>query len=972
MSASETDSSDRRRIDEICLAALDRDPAERAEFVRAACGGDAALLREVEALLAHAPTADAFLGASLGAVAAQAMGSGTGQSLIGRTIGPYQVLAAIGAGGMGEVYRARDAKLGRDVAIKVLPAVFTADRDRLARFEREARVLASLNHPNIAAIYGLEQIGDVQALVLELVEGETLAERIAARDSRFAIGDALGIARQIADALEAAHEKGIVHRDLKPANVKVTPAGTVKVLDFGLAKSSAASAPDLSQSPTITISGTREGVLLGTAAYMSPEQARGQSVDKRADIWAFGCVLFEMLTGRIPFPGATVSDHIAAILEREPDWSAVPASTPAAIRRLLKRCLEKDPRNRLHDIADARIEIEDTLSSPAAGSVPSRRASLPLPSSIAAVLLAMLVGSIAWNLRGSRAAPSPPQLTRFAVMPPATWPNISSFAVSPDGSQIVFAAQESAGTPPRLFLRRLDQFDTQALAGTEGGSNPFFSPDGQWIGFGAESALKKVSTTSTASPLVLAAMPRILGATWTTENSIIVGTQDRGLQRVPATGGPATPVTTLDAGRRERDHHKPELLPGGKALLFTIHEASEAGDVFRVGVQSLASGERRVLIDQGFDAHYLPTGHLIYASGNSLLAVPFDAQTLEVSSSPVKLLDNVATVPGNGFGAFSVSKTGSLVFVPERSRTPDRALVWVDRTGTEEQIPIARQPFTISRLSPDGRQIAFTVVTSGATAADVWTYDIATNRARRASFESYSVAPIWTPDGTRITYTASEGGVSHLMTVPADGSRSPQSLVTSRNQIYAGTWTPDGRTLLYLELLAGRIQIAALDPDGVSRPVAITHGPAFANVSGPAVSPDGRWLALVGTEKGRDAGNIYVEPFQRPGPRYQVTVDGGIQPLWRRDGREIFYRNGDGMYAVPVEASREFNSGKPVLLFSSPHRRGAPNSPDYDVSPDGSRFLMVRMGDDESAPRRLNVVLNWVDELTRRVPTAQR
>jgi serine/threonine protein kinase len=343
LSAPGTDSSDRRRIDEICLAALDRDPPERAEFVRAACGADAALLHEVEALLAHAPAADAFLGASLGAVAAQAMGGGTGQSLVGRTIGTYNVLAAIGAGGMGEVYRARDSKLGRDVAIKVLPAAFTGDRDRLARFEREARVLASLNHPNIAAIYGLEQIGDVQALVLELVEGETLAERIGGRGSGLGVSDALAMARQIAEALEAAHEKGIVHRDLKPANIKVTPGGTVKVLDFGLAKSSAGSAPDLSQSPTIVISGTREGVLLGTAAYMSPEQARGQSVDKRADIWAFGCVLFEMLTGRVAFPGSTVSDHIAAILEREPDWNAVPPATPSTVQRLLRRCLEKIP-----------------------------------------------------------------------------------------------------------------------------------------------------------------------------------------------------------------------------------------------------------------------------------------------------------------------------------------------------------------------------------------------------------------------------------------------------------------------------------------------------------------------------------------------------------------------------------------------------------------------------------------------------
>jgi len=469
---------------------------------------------------------------------------------------------------------------------------------------------------------------------------------------------------------------------------------------------------------------------------------------------------------------------------------------------------------------------------------------------------------------------------------------------------------------------------------------------------------------------VLADISEIMRATWTDQNTIIVSTLNHGLQQVPAAGGPPTPMITLDSSRHERDHHNPELLPGGKAVLFTIHERRESGDTFCIAAQTLASGERRILIDQGFDAHYLPTGHLVYANGTGILAVPFDAQTLAVNGNPVKLVDGVATEPADGLGGFSVSSTGTLVFLPERSKVANRTLVWVDRSGRETPLPVARRPFTISRLSPDGRRIAFTGLTSSsAETADISTYDIATDRARRVSFEPDSIAPIWTPDGLRITYTSNDGRGWRLLSVPADGTTPPQPLVQSRNQVYGAGWTPDGRALLYVERLAGRNQIMEVEPGGQPRPLAVDHGPPFANVSGPALSPDGRWLALVGVEAGRTIENIYVEPFRRPGPRFQLTVDGGIQPLWRRDGREIVYRRGDAMYSVAVEADREFVAAKPVLLFHGSYRRGAPNSPDYDVAPDGSRFLMVRMADEELAPRRLNVVVNWQEELTQRVPT---
>ena len=959
-----------RRIEEVCQAALDRDPAERPAFIAAACGGDSGLRRDVEALLGKETAAAGFLTAPLAAVAADAIGSVAGSSLIGRRLGVYEVVGALGAGGMGEVYRARDTELGRDVAFKMLPREFVADRDRLARFEREARVLAALNHPNIAAIYGLEPVDGVRALVLELVEGQTLGERI----GDGGIGNwrsALAIARQIADALEAAHDKGIVHRDLKPANIKITPADVVKVLDFGLAKAldanAASAAAGASKSPTLTVGGTRQGVLLGTAAYMSPEQARGQSVDKRADIWAFGCVLYEMLTGRMAFAGATVSDHIAAILERDPDWAALPTTTPPAIQRLLRRCLEKDTKRRLHDIADARIEIDEAAarSGPEVESPP--RFKQPwFAWSIAGALLAALLVLIAWSVVWRRPAEQR-HMMRFSLQLPASWPNLREFAISPDGNAVAYSAQESAGTTPRLSLRRLDQFDAVALDGTENGRYPFFSPDGAWVGFGTGSALKKISTSAAASPIVLAEVASMRGGTWIDDGTIIVSAPDQALQRVPAAGGAPVPFAVLDTSRHERDHHNPEVLPGGKAVIFTIHEVQDGRNVFRVGIQALSSDRHRVVIDQGFDAHYVPTGHLVYANGSTLLAVAFDLLTLEATGSPVKLLDGLATEPDNGVGNFRVSASGSLVFVPERPRNPARTLVWVDRSGRESPVPLAPRQFTISRVSPDGRRIAFTVVAGDN--ADIWTYDIATDQARRVSFENYSVAPVWTPDGSRVTYTSSSSGNAwRLMSVPADGNGSPQSLGNGSGRAYPMTWTPDGRTLVYFETLAGQNRFAAVDVGGQTHLVPTNHGPSFADVTGPALSPDGRWLAFVGFESGQKVGNIYVEPFQHQGPRYQVTVDGGIQPIWRRDGREIFYRNDDRMYAVPIGPGPDFVSGKPVMLFRGTYRRGAPTGPDYDVTPDGSRFLMVKMGEDELAPPRLNVVLNWVDELVRRVP----
>jgi serine/threonine protein kinase len=689
-----------RQVTELFHAALTRTESARARYLDQVCAGDTALRAEVDAMLA-VPSETA----SRDAIPLK--GSATTTSQPGTMIGPYRIECLIGAGGMGEVYRARDTKLGRDVAIKIVPRAFTSDPERLARFDREARVLASLNHPHIAAIHGIEDApvdGDapVRALILELIEGDTLAERIAHRGSRgLPIKEALDTARQIADALDAAHERGIIHRDLKPANIKITPQGVVKVLDFGLAKAATGGGAtfDLTQSPTVTIGGTREGVILGTAAYMSPEQARGRPVDKRADIWAFGCMLYEMLTGRLAFPGETVSDTIAAILGRELDWNALPDGTPTGIRRLLQRCLDKDPRRRQRDIGDARIELEETLSaspelptSTSARNSRYRRTSWPFTAAIAA--LSALIATVAvWNLKPAPATAPEPE-ARFTLPMPAGVELVlggfgSMMSVSPDGKRLAFVGRR--GTTQQLYLRTLQDAATRVLSETEGAAQPFFSPDSRWLAFFAGGKLKKVPADG-GVPMVICDAPASRGGFWSENGAIVFSPLARGsgIFRVFADGGTAKQITTLNPGEGETSHRLPELLPGGETVLFAAYGATYQ-DVSIVA-QSLKTGERRVLLEGASQPRYISTGHLLYVQPKrpgTVMAVAFDADRLQITSTPAPVVEGVLTDRGDQ-AQFSVSQLGMLVYAPGGFREAENNLVFVDRKGLPRPLGLLR------------------------------------------------------------------------------------------------------------------------------------------------------------------------------------------------------------------------------------------------------------------------------------------
>ena len=880
----------------------------------------------------------------------------------GSRLGPYEVISAIGAGGMGEVYRARDSKLGRDVALKVLPQGFARDADRMARFQREAKVLASLNHPNIATIYGLEDSGGTHALVMELVEGPTLADRI--RSGPIPIDEALKIAKQICDALEYAHERGIVHRDLKPANVKVTNDDAVKVLDFGLAKAieGDASSMDITNSPTISRLATQAGILLGTAAYMSPEQAKAKPVDRRADIWAFGCVLYEMLTGKRIFRGESVTETLASVIKSEPDWSQLPEATPMRVRVLLQRCLQKDPKQRLRDIGDARISLEEVLSGAPEGAaalaaaVPAWRRTLPWAGGLLAVVI---TAAAVWTLKPSPAPPARPVTRTVILLPPGqrlAGLSDPALALSPDGSELAYVATTQDGAVRQIHLRAMESGEARPVSGTEGAVGPFFSPDGQWLGFFEHGRLRKIPITGGVAQ-TLADAPVPAGASWSSRGMIaFTPVYNIGpVQEVSEAGGTPKPWTHVAQG--ESVHEWPEFLPGSKAVVF------QAGS--DVAMQLEGASERRNLIQgqEGTMPRYVSSGHLIYAQAGTLMAVPFDLQRLEVRGAAVSVVQNVLRGPTPGAVQYSVSNTGSLVYVSGSSQGSNSRLVWVSRSGAEQPLAAPTKNYAFPRLSPDGRRVA---VGSG---GQLWLYDSARDTLTRFTFEGNSnLYPTWTPDGKRIAFTSDKEGPGNIYWQMADGSGGLERLTTSQNLQAPVSWSPNGERLAFIELsptTAADIWVLRLSD---RKAQAFLQTPAYEGA--PQFSPDGRWMAYASDASGRR--EIYVQPYPGPGGKWQISTDGGNEPVWDRSGRELFYRNADKMMAVDITTQPSFSAGKPKMLFEGRYVPNTATIPNYDVSRDGQRFLMLKGAEQEqAAPTQINVVLNWTEELKRLVPNGK-
>ena len=952
-----------RQVTTLFHAVRVRDAPDRPRYLDEACANDAMLRAEVEAMLsAHAETGRLSAVGPMGAaMRTQQLGSGT-------MIGPYRIDCLIGTGGMAEVYRARDTKLGRDVAVKVR-APFHADPERLARFEREARVLAALNHPHIAIIFGFEAVDGVSALVLELVDGETLAARIAR--GPIPLDQASLIARQIAEALEAAHEKGIVHRDLKPANVKITSAGAVKVLDFGIAKIYAGDAnPDPLHPPTLTV-GTREGMILGTAAYMSPEQARGLVVDKRTDIWAFGCVLYEMLTGLPAFPGETISDTVAAILDREPDWSVLSGKTPASVQRLLRRCLEKDPRRRLHDIADARIELDDAPAS-AEGSlvVAGRAIGRPnkghrLPWTIAAVALI----AAAAGLSNVRDAPVDANVYRTSLLLPTDvqldcgCPPAVRFALSPDGRRLAFVGVDSRSGVTRLWVQPLDGGAPQAVAGAEGGYVPFWSPDGQSIGFFGGEKVKTVAVTG-GSPMTVADNPTGAGATWNRDGVILFATLGPGnpIKRVSASGGPTSPATALNPDNGETRHGFPSFLPDGRHFLYLAIGSKTAGPNSANGiyVAALDSKERKLLVPGGSNAMYAQ-GHLFFLRQQTLLARPFDVERLEFTGREAPIAERVTTGGQTGTaGAFTVSPSGQLAYQIGPTETGGEAgalsqLIWVDRKGQPIGVLGDQAAYGDVELSPDGERLAVSVFDPLRRTRDIWLFDVRRRLKTRFTFDPADEwASIWSPNGSRVAFNAMRKGRLQLYQRSTNGADAEQELLASDVSKFLLDWSPDGRFILFSAIASTTgSDLWVLPRFGDRKPI-----PFLQTQSGEtqgAFSPDGRWIAYTSNESGRD--QVYVAPFPGPGGKWQVSVAGGSWPRWRRDGKEIFYVSaGNKLMAAAVSGhSSAFDVGPVQPLFDV--RPGGPRF-SYDVSPDGQRFLVNTLVEDR-AEAPITLVVNW-------------
>ena len=878
----------------------------------------------------------------------------------GTTLGPYSVTAKIGEGGMGEVYRARDTKLDRDVALKVLPQAFTDDPDRLARFEREAKVLASLNHPNIGGIHGLEESEGVRALVLEYIEGPTLADRI--KQGPIPVDEALPIAKQIAEALEAAHEAGVIHRDLKPANIKLKPDGTVKVLDFGLAR---ALQPDVmsgdaSQSPTLTAAATQAGVILGTAAYMAPEQAKGRSVDKRADVWAFGAVLYEMLAGKRAFAGEDVSDTLATVLKSEPEWDALPANTPPSVRRVVRACLQKNPKQRVHDVADVRLAMEgafETRVSTPVLSDTSRKTGSRLGWAMGgAVTTAPIVGAVAWTLRPE---PWPRLVDNVSVTLPAevSLPTFAvSFALSPDGRHLALVGMRSDGTGTRLYHRAMDEPDAVVVPGTEGALHPSFSPNGQWIGFWARGSLYRVALAG-GLPVIVCEVPFSFPpgwARWGPDDRIWFSAVDgAGLYAVSPSLGVPQVITTIDD--EERAHYFAAPLPSGRGVVFTV--APRENQPSQIAVYDDETGKHRTLAE-GYQPSWASSGHIVFLRGaGELWAMPFDAETLESTGVP-------EPVTPNGVRQFKLSNDGTLTYVPGFSF--GGSLVWVDREGNEQPVGAAVANYRNPRLSPDDSRVAVEILDDN---HDIYLLDLAspTTRTRLTFGPGRDDAPLWTPSGDRIAFRSDRDGTGSVFWKAADGTGQAEPLFSLPDRsVGPRSWTDSGHLVVGSQSQTGPggdIGVVSIRGEPEVRWVLVKPYSTF----DATISPDGRYLAFLSGESGEN--EVRVRPFPETEEGRWDVEGPGEDPLWSRDGRELFYRTspitGGRVMAVPVATEPSFELGEPEPLFGDVywHLVGT----NYDVA-SGGRFLMIKP-DESSVAREIKIIRNWTEELKRLVPS---
>ncbi len=904
----------------------------------------------------------------------------------GTKLGVFEVSTLLGVGGMGEVYRARDTKLGRDVAIKILPEEFANDRDRLARFQREARLLAALNHPNIAHIHELQESDGVQFLVMELVGGETLADRIKKGPLEFA--ETYKLFGQIAEGLDAAHQQGVIHRDLKPANIKITDDGKVSVLDFGLAK--AADAHSSSSGAEVTSPWNADGAgasiagqVLGTPAYMSPEQARGKAVDKRTDIWAFGCCLFEALTGKRPFRGETASDTLAAILKGEPSWEELPTNTPARLRELLQSCLAKDSCDRLRDIGDARHELRRIAdeSNQIATTAISPRASRSrlVAASVLCLLTGSLTGAALWSLVRPGGTVDPTATGHRAVVRttlelPAEAPIRSTtvgrlmwvprFALSDDGLRLVYGGGKADS--PMLYLRPMDRLVASPVPGTYGGQSPFFSPDGQWIGFFTGGKLKKIRIGE-SQPITLCEARNPAGAAWGRDGTIYFAESisqlvpmTRGLKRVRDSGGAPEWLTQHEDDASIIGHAFPYVLPDGKTLLFALTSYSK--DSMSIGALTLATGRWKTVLSQASEAQYVPTGHLLFRREGSLYAARFDLDQLRVVGPAIPVFQSGLSP--------AFSESGCLVHAPSSLRESDDLalppcpLVWVNLKGETEPLKAPLRPYFAGRLSPDGNRLAVTVASERG--FHIWVYDIERNILSRLNLEGSSRNAVWMPDGQRVVFSSDHGGKAfNLFSAPAAGGGEPQRLTQSNANQFPTSISPDGRILAILQFqptTGGDIYVLPLDGSGHAEPLIQTE---FLD-TGAAFSPDGRWLAYSSDETGRP--EVFVQSYPAPTTKWQVSNQGGMAPRWSPKGDALFYRSDSAVFSVSIATDPEFKLGQPQLLFENP-TIGASIALSYDVAPDGQRFILPGSPEaDLTSINRLIVVQNWFEELKRLVP----